>query len=259
MMVRSGAVAHLRRFRPTQTPSPSPSPVELPSSWLHVGDSQAGGRETEPTAVNPFDIFRAIWIASGYDAPTDTDDHGQSGRGTPLSFTRALASDITGTPWVHMQDSGSQNIDGQRTASEWGASFQSGMESVNTQWPGALLSWETAYSFSDARKAEPYRNWDTYNTELRARVTTLAGLGISVTIVESERNIIDLVAEIGYDTVCFPDDDPNAYHYQGIGNFIIALSMFEAFGYDVTALDHSGINLNSTHKSAAVAIVAGYQ
>jgi hypothetical protein len=66
-----------------------------------------------------------------------------------------------------------------------------------------------------------------------------------------------MIAEFGYDNVCFPDADGNAYHFQGLGNFGIALAQFKAFSYDVSALDHSGISLDSTQKATTVSIVAG--
>lgn len=184
--------------------------------------------------------------------------NGVSGRSLAGTLTHLLARPtFAGTAWIHVQESGDQNSNGQRTASEWGATFQQGWIDIEAKHPGCFKSYETAHSFSPARKAQAYRNWDAYNTELRSRVTTLAGLGIDVKIVETEYYIDFMIAALGYDTVCFPDAHIDAYHYQGIGNFTVALAMFKRFGYNVATLDHSTINLNSSHKATAVSIVAG--
>jgi hypothetical protein len=230
-------------------------PLQLPAYWGFFGDSQTDGRETETTAINHWTCFKIMWEASYSAASIDSHSlNGESGRGLAATITHLLSRSFAGTPWIHVQESGNQSTTGQTTAGAFGTTFYDGMVDINDQWPGCFISYETAYSFSDARKAEPYRNWDTYNTELRAQIAALAGVGVTVHLVESEQWILALVAELGYNTVCFADGDANAYHYQGIGNFMIALAMFHAFGYDVSALDHSGINLNSTHKSTAVGL-----
>jgi hypothetical protein len=129
------------------------------------------------------------------------------------------------------------------------------MEDVAADYPGALISYESAYSFE--READAYRDWTSYNVELIARIATLAGLGITVHLVDTDTNIKALVTELTYDVVCFPDGHANQFHYQGIGNFMIALTMFDALGYDVSTLDHSGINLDTGHKAAALAVITG--
>jgi len=241
--------------------SNAPSPIILPSYWGHYGDSQTAGRESEATAKNPRTIFKTLWDAS-YTPATYVDtstNAGVSGRSLANTLTYCLgrSANFAGTAWIHMQESGDQNNDGQRTASEFGTTFYDAWVDIAATYPGGLYSYETAHSFSPARKAQPYRNWDTYNTEMRAQVAALALVGITVHIVETEARIDSLIAELGYDTVCFPDTAPNAYHYQGIGNFMVALTIFDTFNYNIAALDHSGINLNSTHKAAAVAIFTG--
>lgn len=255
--MRGGNTALVKRGRTTYVAPPSP--LSIPRYWGHYGDSQTSGRESEATAKNPKECFKRMWEAEGFDSILGNDtssDAGVSGRSLAGALTYLLTRTFAGTPWIHVQESGNQNLDGQRTASEWGGTFQQGWVDIEARWPGCFKSYETAHSFSPARKAQAYRNWDAYNTELRSRVATLAGLGIDVKIVETEYYIDFMIAELGYDAVCFPDTDPNAYHYQGIGNFTIALAMFKRFNYDVTTLDHSTINLNASHKATAVSIVA---
>lgn len=237
--------------------TPPDPPVDPPSLLLTrgaFGDSQTAGRATETNAENPINAFETMWADSGYESTTLT-RQGVSGRSLANTMAYCLGRTFSRTPWIHMQESGSQNSDGQRTASEFGDTFENGIININNRWPGTVFSYETAYSFSDARKAQAFRNWDDYNTELRARVVNLQRQGITVTIVESEQYIEQLVAQIGYDVVCYADDIPNAYHYRGPGNFIIALAMYKSFGYDVMTLNHSNIAVNAAHKSAALAIV----
>ena len=243
--------------------SDAPSPIILPAYWGHYGDSQTAGRESEATAKNPRTIFKTMWDAS-YTPATYVDtstSSGVSGRilNATVSYCLGRVANFGGTAWIHVQESGGQDSldDSQETVEAFGTTFYDSWVSIAATYPGGLYSYETAHSFSPARKAQPYRNWDTYNTEMRAQVAALALVGITVHIVETEARIDSLIAELGYDTVCFPDTDPNAYHYQGIGNFMIALTMFDTFNYNVGSLVHSGINLNSSHKATAVAIFTG--
>lgn len=245
----------LHRIGKTVIPLESVGPIALPSYWGFYGDSQTAGRETEPTAVSPPVIFEIIWSDSGYTAPTSITTDGLGGRWLAATRTAYESDSYAGTPWIHVQESGNQNQDGQRTASEWGATFQAFMQTIATDYPGALITYETAYSFE--READAYRNWTSYNVELYSRVATLAGLGVDVIVVDTDTNIKALVTELTYDVVCFPDNDTNAYHYQGIGNLMVALTMFDALGYDVTALDLSGVNILAAHKTAAIGVITG--
>jgi hypothetical protein len=253
----AGGVRQLSRGRKGSQSEP-PAPIVPPAYWGWYGDSHTAGREPELTAKNPRTCFRTIWEAT-LTPPTAVDTHyqtGVSGRRLQATLTYLLGRTHAGTPWIQIQESGDQNNDGQRTASEWGDTFQQGWIDIEAQWPGCFKTYETAHSFSPARKAEPYRNWDAYNVELRSRVQTLAGLGITVRLIETEYYIDLLIAQLGYDAVAFPDAHADAYHFQGIGNFCIALATFKALNYDVTTLDHSGVILDASHKATAVSVVA---
>lgn len=240
--------------RNTMSP-PANGPVTIPAYARWYGDSESGGREPEPTAVNPSTIFRIIAEDSGIWVPTDYDVDGASGRSLAGSFAAYQADTIPGNPMIWMQESGNQNLDGQRTASEFGATFQAAWEAIHTDWPLSLKLYETANSFR--REAEAWRNWDPYNEELLSRIATLAGMGIDIRLLDVDARIKALVTELTYDVVCFPDGHANQFHFQGIGNFMIALEGFRAIGHSMGDLNHSGINLNSGHKSAAIAVITG--
>lgn len=230
-------------------------PISLPAYRGYYGDSQTDGRETELTAKSPPTIFEIIAADSGIIVPASVIRDGFSGRSLAGSFAAYQGDSFAGNPMIWFQESGNQDLNGQRTAAEWGATFRSIMRAIHSAHPLALLLYETAYSFR--RELIPGRNWDPYNDELRASVATLAGEGITVHIVESDANIKALVAELTYDVVCFPDTDVNAYHYQGVGNLMIALSGFDTLGYDVTTLDLSGVTVLEAHKAAAIWVITG--
>lgn len=236
------------------------TPIALGTVWETRGDSQTDGRETETTAISPMTCFEIIYNDSGLGSTPSVTRDGVSGCSLLETNARYTAAGLAGLTWCHYQESGNQNKTGQTTASEWGATFQAFMEEVAADHPSAVLSYETAYSFGPDREAEPYRDWDDYNTELDSRIATLSGSGITVVKVDTDTNIKALITSLGasgYDTVCFPTTDPNAYHYQAPGNLMIALTMFDALGYNVSALDLSGINVSASIKTDCLTVITG--
>lgn len=236
------------------------TPIALGTVWETRGDSQTDGRETETTAISPMTCFEIIYNSSSLGSAPTVTRNGVSGCSLLETNARYTAAAPTNLTWAHYQESGNQNKTGQTTASEWGATFRAFMTEVATDNPSAVLSYETAYSFGPDREAEPYRDWDTYNTELDSSIATLAGSGINVVKVDTDTNIKALITSLGaggYDTVCFPTTDPNAYHYQAPGNLMIALTMFDALGYNVSTLDLSGINVSASIKTDCLAVITG--
>ena len=228
---------------------PAFNPITIPNRWGHYGDSQTGGRATETNAVNPYQAFLSMYVASGHTTPTSAIVDGVSGNSLAQHQARYEADTFLSTPWFHVQESGNQNLDGQRTASEWGDTFDTFMNLLHTDWPSALITYETAFSFG--REGEAYRNWTSYNTELYTRV---AGLGFTVHVVDTDTYIKAADNVFGASNVWFQTGDAKAYHYKGLGNFIVALAIFDTLGYNVAALDHSGVDLDSGNKATAVAL-----
>lgn len=190
-----------------------------------------------------------MWTTSGYTAPTSAIVDGRSGNSLAQHQAAYEADTFASTPWFHIQESGNQNLDGQRTASEWGDTFDTFMNLLHTDWPSALITYETAFSFG--REGESYRNWTTYNTELYSRV---AGLGFTVHVVDTDSYIKAADTAIGASYVWFQAGETNEYHYKGLGNFIVALAIFKTLGYNVNALDHSNIAVDSGHKTTALSL-----
>lgn len=257
----SGSVGQ-SSVQPPRTPTipipPPASAVILPAYWGFFGDSHTDGRASIPSSHSPSLVFRAIWQASGYTGPVDVEVNGGSGR--PLAGTQDAfeGHDFAGTPWIHAQESGDQNDIGQRTPEQFGDTFEAFWRAVDHRYPGSVKSYETAHSFQ--MKGAEYRDWQTtlnwarwgysspsqaisYNDEMLRRIQILANDGIIVHPVYTAEYIDALIARIpgGYSTI---EQQTNPRHYNGIGNFMIALAMFKGLGYDVHALDFSTVTID---------------
>lgn len=236
------------------------TPVTLPTRWGFFGDSQTGGRASDtPTAVSHHVAFRNIWAASGYTAPAQVVQNGQSGRSLSNTALAIAGQSFASTPWLHVQESGQQyNIVGQRTPVEFGATFEAMCRANYARFPQGVFTYETAFNFMnnpDPRDWESTSLWSTwgyasqgaaisYNAEMRRRIAILASDGIVVRPVFTAEYINALIAVIpgGYTTV---EESTQPRHYAGVGNFMIALAMFHALNYDVNELNFSTVTINA--------------
>ncbi|HLP42571.1 MAG TPA: SGNH/GDSL hydrolase family protein [Fibrobacteria bacterium] len=231
---------------------PDTGAATLGLDWIHVGDSQTAGRAVG-SASSPGIAFRTLYAANFGKTP-DLWVKGISGQ--PLSQTLSVYNgyaDKTSATWVHFQESGDQNGEGERNATDFGATFESMVRGIRTGSPRALISTETAYSFQ--RESQAFRDWTAYNEVLRAKVADFAKAGTRIYVAEVDRNIKDLVAKLGFSTVILPDGG----HYAAVGNLMVALSYFDALGYDVAKLNLAAIpEVSAAHKAACVEIIAKY-
>jgi hypothetical protein len=237
------------------TPKPDTGRPNLGLVWMFLGDSQTGGRATGEV-VSHATAFQAIWTKT-FPAQASVSVHANGVSGRYLSGTASYyagRSDRGTRTWVHFQESGGQDGDGQRTAAEFGTTWEAFVRRVKSESPNAVISTETAFNFG--REDEPNRNWDAYNTVLREKVAALARDGIKVYVAEVDRNVKALDAAIGARNVWFQGDETNAYHYKGAGNLLVALSIFDALGYDVSTLDLSGItSVTADHKAKCLEVI----
>ncbi len=235
-------------------------PVSLPASWFAYGDSQTGGRASETNTESPMLAFEQIWIDSGFGTPTSSFD-GVSGATLGDAQVRYNNNAPHSNPsWLHFQDSGSQKSE---TATQ--ELFGDTLDTfVNTAFAeltndASIISTETAFSFG--REGEAGRNWDGYNQELRDRLALQEAAGKTVYIAEVDANIKALQTELTPGDVWFQNGETNAYHYKGLGNLMVALSMYDAFGYDVDTLDLTGITeegtITSERKTLCLDIIKG--
>lgn len=232
------------------------TPISVGDSWFFFGDSETDGRaDTEPTAISQAVAFSNVWDATYGTAHTST-IFGEGGGITLLeSYENYLSTAGTeSATWISIQESGqhSQPERGQETPEDFGDTFELFVRHIDANAPNAVITYETAFSFSPE---VPERNWTEFNTELRERVNLLAAEGIDVRIAEVAANVDDLIALVGrYEVI--QDDDA---HYTGLGNLVVALSIYSALGYDVKALDLSYISdsdVTGANKAAAVSVVA---
>lgn len=242
----------------SQSPGTDPAvPLDIADVWFFFGDSETDGRAyDEPTAVSQAVAFENIWDGS-FGSPYTSVIFGEGG-GITLkeSYENYLATAGTDdATWINIQESGrhGQAGRGQEDPQDFGDTFEQFVRHIDANAPDAVITYETAFSF------EPHiaeRNWTAFNTELRERVTLLAAEGIVVHLAEVALHIEELIAQLDRYDVIQSDDA----HYTGLGNLTVALSIYRALGYDVTALDLSGIaddDVSPQHKAAAQAVIAG--
>jgi hypothetical protein len=262
-------------------------PMEMGAFLMALGDSQTGGRWTG-AAKSPLHAEYRIWqtmrasgkVTGGMATPYNTIESGSnpyvSGRsGESLAQTHTHYNNVSsGTKnnrtWIHFQESGDQNKDGQATASGFGDTFDAFITAIRAVTPSALISTETAFNFDRGNPHtagagqgsyvnENFRDWTTYNTELRARVAAWAALGVTIPIAETDRDIKLLQTAIGKSAVWFcVYNETNFAHYKGPGNVMIALSMFKALRYhDIDIDDLADISTDDcslAHKEACLEV-----
>lgn len=209
------------------------------------GDSHLDGRDPDPILQSPMTCLRHLWETSGFTPPSVFSRDGVSGCSLQDSNTRYTSNPIPNVSFAWFQESGNQDLDGQRTPDEWLQTFLSLMREVSTDHPLSVRIYESSYSFGPDRQAQPYRDWDPYNVKLIEGINTLKSEGITVVLIPTDSKIKLLVSELGYDIVCFPTTHINAYHFQGPGNLLVALLVLHTLNYDISSLDYSGINLSA--------------
>jgi hypothetical protein len=235
---------------------PSP-PVDIGNAFMFLGDSQTGGYGSGST-INPPTAFRAIWDET-QTPPSSQHVNGEGGRSlvqTNAYYT--LRGDKGTRTMVYFQESGGQEEPGQETAGEFGDTFDDFIAEIISNTPTAVIVTETAFSFG--REEEDWRDWTTYNTEQAARVATWGGLGTTIYVSQVNRNILRLQEILTPGEVWFQLGEGNDFHYKDAGNLMVALSMFDALGYDMDDLDLSGITVpTSTQINACLQVIAEFQ
>ena len=240
--------------------------LSLGKAWMFFGDSQTAGRANEPDAVSHAIAFRNIWLAT-YGESVSPHIDGIGGRTLPQTYQSYRATPTrTTASWVHFQESGCQFSD-EDTLGEFLAAFESFVRDIVATTPNAVISTETAYSFE--AENEPCRDWTNYNTEMRAKIAQLASEGIAIHLAEVDRNIKELVARkraqlgttAGQQAVWGDTNNSIGRHYTGLGNLMVALSIYKALGFDVNALDLSGIpdsQVGASDKQLCLDIINAY-
>lgn len=238
-------------------PAPARAPLPLGGVWRFFGDSQTAGAAEESSARSHAVALRNVWQGSfGQPWPAVT-IHGLGGCSLAQSTERYATltqAEKLATTFIHFQESGNQQIDGQRTAAEFVATFETFVRTVAQGSPSAIISYETAYSFQ--REALAGRNWNPYNLALRDKINALRNQGFAIHLTDTDAKAKELVAALGFSAVIKDDGG----HYRGNGNLLIALSILSTLGYDVAALNLSLIpddQVTPAHKQLCLSIAAG--
>lgn len=220
--------------------------VDIGDYWMFFGDSETVGRAFEESVKSQVDAFKNIWEKTFY-LPQSVYVNGSGGR--KLQETQAHYLSITDrseASFVHFQESGSQD-DTQDTPEKFVNVFESMVRDIVSDSPSAVISTETAYSFE--LESTTNRYWVQHNLLMREKIDELRDEGIIVYLAEVDRNIKALVEqkrnelgpEAGQQSVWGDVDNSIGRHYTGLGNFMLALSLYSALGYDVSMLDAAEI------------------
>lgn len=218
--------------------------IELGTKWFFLGDSQTAGRAQGTDSSKSHAIaFENIFAGTYTEKIIDTRISGVSGRSLighhdSYSSTNNLAD----YSWVHFQESGNQNQTGQQSVDDYIKTFDLFVRDIVANSPNAIISTETAFSFG--RETTSFRNWDAYNTALRLKVSQLRQEGIIVHIADVDEMIKLADEEFGAGNVWYQAGEQNNYHYTGLGNFIVALSIYKSLGYNLATLNLSRIPSN---------------
>ncbi len=227
------------------------TPQALPDNWYFFGDSETAGTAVaaeQPTARSPAITFENIW---GGTTPQLTVDGESGGVGLQRTTERyELGSNYHSDDWVHFQESGNQDKDGQRTVDDYIATFDAFVRKILVNSPDAIISTETAYSFE--REAIAWRDWTAYNAALRQKVTELQAENINIYLADIDDDMKELVSQLSFDVVITDDGG----HYRGVGNLLIALAIYKELGYDIEGLDLSVIpDVSDAHKTLCIQIL----
>jgi hypothetical protein len=240
--------------------------------WMICGDSQTEGRVPgDGTSDNPGTAFRHIYNENFGTNVTTFTNLGQGGSSLNQTTGRYNASGArTNRTWVHSQESGAQDGDSgsQDTAAEFKAVFKTHIRAIFANTPGAIISYETPFSFGREGEGEGVRDWRlTYEIALREAIDELLlEDGIRVYLAEVRRNIEALQAYneggidlTGADVVWYDNSGDNSSlwaHYTALGNFMVALSMMAGLGIDPRAFTFTSItDVTANEKTACLAII----
>ena len=224
--------------------------IILPENWYFFGDSQTAGRaSSQPLAVSHAAAFENLWLSNFATVPY-TYVYGVGGRslqGTMQAYENT--TNYHANDWVHIQESGNQKKEGQKTPEEFINSFVLFVEKIISRSPNALITMETAYSFE--REARNGRDWTQYNSALRTKVSEMQASGQNVYLIDVEPAMKGLVEILGFNAVILDDGG----HYSGVGNLLIALLIFDELGYDVNTINLEGISDISAYQKEQCLLV----
>ena len=213
-------------------------------NWSFLGDSQTAGRAKSENTKSHAVAFKRIWVGT-FDSEISPAINGVSGRTMNQTREYYLGNASQDSSWIHFQESGNQLSDNgsQDTPEKFSVHFEGLVRAIAEYSPNAIISTETAYSFEAERIKG--RNWRRYNAALHKSVLKLKSEGITVYIANVDNNIKKLVAakkkqlgkKAGQQAVWGGHNNEIKRHYTGLGNLMVALSIYYALAYNLDTLD----------------------
>lgn len=261
---------------------PPASPYPLPTDAKINGDSNTGGRPSSmfPTSESPHALMGRILVQSGYTqystyaSPSDVDSQG--GRTIANTMIAAVNDPGGAGSWIHVEESGDQNKDGQRTPEEFGDTFEAGWRSIYAVNPTGYFTTAQAPNYGRTPGARWY-DWSTkaqwpywgvaseevaiaYNDEMLRRIDILALDGIIVRPIFFKAREDEAAALLpnGYTDLY---SDTNPYHWSACGRLLEVMEKLRCLGYDCNTLDFSTVSVHtdsttsSTMKAALLTVI----
>ena len=244
-----------------------PSVIDPGANWVFLGDSQTLGRASGPATSHASAICQiwqtmrangrlSIGPATPYSGfPTNPFRDGLSGRS--LADTIAAYEDPendavrAAATMIWIQESGNQNWAGQTTAAAFKATYKANWQARHAERPTAVKVNETAFSFG--REGEAFRNWDPYNVAMLEANTELAAEGINIIVVDTDAGVKALQAILTPGDVWYQSGHPDAYHYNELGNTLVAVLGLKALGITCILSDLADISgVSDTNKQHAI-------
>lgn len=242
-----------------------PPQIAVPVNQYWYGDSQINGRGYGSLTTSNVTAFRAFWsnfFSSSVNTSIPTG--GVGGRGLQATINALLSvwnqqgSGIRpGPEWVHFVETGDQNQDGQRTATDYANTVEWAIRAIRAKSPNCLISTETPFSFG--REGEQWRDWTTYKTAMLERIALLNTEGFNVRVVDNDGYINALEGIIPANQIWYPAGHTYAYHFTDVGNLMTAVGIWWTLGYDISQLNFASILaqgfVTQTHVDAILQVI----
>ncbi|MCP3922796.1 MAG: LamG domain-containing protein [Desulfobacterales bacterium] len=253
------------------------SPVDVGLSWAFMGDSQTTGQAVDtPDVLSSAVAVDNIWKSIYPDQQATLDNRGWGSHSLYMSWKdgwhkcyNAIEPKDT-LSWVHFQESGSfvrsDRDSHQTTLEDYKATLDGFINDIRLGSPNAVISTETAFSYG-----RTYPDWTEYNAHLRAKVAELKSQNVNIILIDIDKLIKYAQSSEGFGDphlLWYFPGDAVPYHYTGLGNYIIALAIYDGLGFDISNWDEALSNdliskvpndqISSAQKTKCIEIVKNY-
>lgn len=196
--------------------------------------------------------------------PTNPFVNGISGRDLPTTIAYladpARESVRLNATMIWVQESGNQAFDGQRTPAEFKATYLAFWRWIHSINPTAKKFYETAFSFGrEVPNNTNGRDWYLWNLALLEANAELLLEGIFVYVVPTDAAVKALQIILSPGEVWYQTGHDDAYHYNEVGNTLIAVLGIKIMGITCVLADLAGITgVSDTNKQHIIDVVATF-